>query len=60
MFFNWPISKTKEIKEKLIFHINRIFLNNKYFFFRFYFMLSLGKKIDSFKKKCFFIETGPY
>ena len=23
-------------------------------------MLSLGKKIDSFKKKCFFIETGPY
>ena len=44
---------------------NQIFILIEYFsiiniFFRFYFMLSLGKKIDSFKKKCFLIETGPY
>ena len=44
---------------------NQFFILIEYFsiiniFFRFYFMLSLGKKIDSFKKKCFLIETGPY
>ena len=44
---------------------NQFFILIEYFsiiniFFRFYFMLSLGKKLILLRKNVFLIETGPY